>query len=73
MVFRQGDRKIKKMGGIEMETLIGLLVLGAFLGGIFFLLCAICFVIVRLLDLIKPGKSGSDWIWSMDQYKEDKK
>ena len=55
-----------------MDTLLELLILAAFLGGIFFLLCAICFVIVRLLDLIKPGKSGSDWIWSMDQYKDKK-
>ena len=54
-----------------MEALIGLLLLIGMLGGGFLLLCAIGAVIVYLLGFIKPGKSGSDWIWSPDIYKED--
>ena len=57
-----------------MELLMGLLALAVVLGVPFLLLCVIGAVIVRLLDFIKPGKSGSDWIWSPDIYKdEDKK
>lgn len=56
-----------------MEALIGLLLIIGFLGGGFLLLCAISFVIAWLLSFIKPGKSGSDWIWSPDIYKDEDK
>ena len=55
-----------------MEALIGLLLVIEIIGGGFLLLCAICFLIVYLLGFIKESKSGSDWIWSPDIYKEDK-
>ena len=54
-----------------MELLKGLLALAVVLGVPFLLLCARGAVIVYLLGFIKPGKSGSDWIWSPDIYKED--
>ena len=50
-----------------MDTLLALLALVALLGGLFLIIVCIMFGIVRLLDFAKPGKSGSDWIWSPDE------
>lgn len=56
-----------------MEALLGLLALVVILVVPFLLVCVICFAIICLLSFIKPGKSGSDWIWSPDIYKDKKK
>lgn len=54
-----------------MELIKGLLALAVVLGVPFLVLCAIGFIIVCLIALIPGG--DTDWMWSPDIYKGDKK